>query len=150
MKPTPKVLIISGILVIFIANLIASRLSTTIYTAETPVAHAAIALTHEQQVWLDALEWQESQGKAGAINPKDSDGTPSYGCFQFKPGTFNYYSQKYGIATTSIMSCAEQTAIVTAMIQHRNEIDWHSQFPASVAHLGLPPVALSTTSVDKQ
>lgn len=109
----------------------------------TPSAQAATStpeipqLTDREAIWLDALEWQESRGNTAAINPKDSDGTPSYGCLQFKPGTFDRFSQLYGIATTSIMSCPEQRAIVTQMII--THVNLKQQFPASVRLLGLPP-----------
>lgn len=109
----------------------------TVYTAKA--ADAAPLLTHEQLVWLYALEWRESRGKEGAINPKDRDNTPSYGCLQFKPGTFNGYSTQYEVATTSIMSCPEQEAIVAQMILHRDQINWIQQFPLSVKAMGLPP-----------
>lgn len=42
------------------------------------------------------LEQCESQHTSWAINPKDRDGTPSYGAFQFKPTTLLYYAKKYG------------------------------------------------------
>lgn len=38
-------------------------------------------LTHQQEVWIYALEFCESRGNTEAINPKDLDGTPSYGAY---------------------------------------------------------------------
>lgn len=109
-----------------------------VHSVEIP-ASMAPTLTSAQNVWLDALEWQESQGNPAAINPKDSDGTPSYGCLQFKPGTFDEFSQLYGIATTSLMSCPQQRAIVTQMILHG--VNLSRQFPHSIKLIGLPPVS---------
>lgn len=97
-------------------------------------------LTHAQQVWKGALEWCESRGKTGAINPKDRDGTPSFGGFQFKPSTLQYYAEKYNVPTaTSTMDYATQSAVVDQMILHRAEIDWSWQFPDCVKRLGYPP-----------
>lgn len=97
-------------------------------------------LTHAQQVWKGALEWCESRGKIGAVNPKDRDGTPSYGSFQFKPSTLQYYAEKYNVPTaTSTMDYATQSAVVDQMILHRAEIDWSWQFPDCVKRLGYPP-----------
>jgi hypothetical protein len=54
-------------------------------------------LTHEQRVWLGALEWCESKGKGDALNKVDKDGTASYWWYQFKPGSFRAYGVKYGL-----------------------------------------------------
>lgn len=97
-------------------------------------------LDHAQLVWSYALEWCESHGVPGAINPKDRDGTPSYGGYQFKPGTLNAYAKEYGVeASSSVMDYAEQRATLEAMILHEKQIDWHQQFPDCVKRLGLPP-----------
>lgn len=104
-------------------------------------------LTHEQEVWLYALEWCESRGVKTAINPEDKDGTPSYYSFQFKPATFLNYGLKYGVipATTSPAELSEllksydhQREIVSNMI-HDKSVNWHQQFPACVRKNGLPP-----------
>lgn len=96
-------------------------------------------LTHRQRVWMYALEWCESRGDAGAINPMDRDGTPSLGCFQFKPTTLSSYALYYGISTTTVMDCEVQTKVVTQMILHQGEINWHNEFPVCVDTLGIPP-----------
>ena len=97
-------------------------------------------LTHQQEVWLHVLEWCESRGDPNAINPKDSDGKKSYGAFQFRQSTLDYYAEKYGVATTTLMDYDTQRAVVTQMILHRDEINWHQQFPACVKKFGLPPM----------
>lgn len=104
-------------------------------------------LTHQQEIWQDVLEWCESRGVESAINPKDLDGTPSYYSYQFKPGTFRYYGEKYGLIATST-SDAElkklmqdyqlEHAIVSRMILDKT-IDWHQQFPWCIRKYGLPP-----------
>lgn len=76
----------------------------------------------------------------GAINPRDSDGTPSYGAFQFKPQSFDYFGGLFDVSTSSgVMNYGTQRAIIEAMLEHRNEIVWSKQFPACVAKLGAPP-----------
>ena len=96
-------------------------------------------LTHQQDVWISALEWCESRGNAEAINPKDLDGTPSYGAFQFKPSTLEMFAKKYGVATTTLMDYATQRKVVEQMVLHRDEIKWENQFPWCVKKLGRPP-----------
>lgn len=98
-------------------------------------------LTHQQEIWVAALEWCESKGKNGAINPKDRDGTPSYGGFQFKPSTLEYYADMYGVEMgTTTMDYEVQYATVVQMVLHRDEINWHQQFPDCTKNkIGLPP-----------
>lgn len=96
-------------------------------------------LTHAQEVWISALEWCESRGNNSAINPKDRDNTPSYGAFQFKPSTLDYYAKMYGVATTTLMDYKTQKAVVEQMVLHRKEIKWTQQFPDCVKRLGPPP-----------
>ena len=108
-------------------------------------------LSHAQQVWLGALEWCESRGNKGAINPKDNDGTPSYGAFQFKPSTLYYYATMYKIPLTwdrdtdtvgsiaTTLDYGAQRATIEAMVLDRKNINWNQQFPACVKKLGAPP-----------
>lgn len=103
-------------------------------------------LTHQQQVWVNALEWCESKGNHGAINPNDVDNTPSYYSFQFKPSTFKYYGEKYDIINTGLpqaelneklKSHTLQREIVANMLNDRT-VNMRQQFPACVRSLGLP------------
>lgn len=96
-------------------------------------------LTHQQDVWISALEWCESSGITDAINPEDLDGTPSYGAFQFKPSTLDMFAKKYGVATTTLMDYETQRKVVEQMVLHRDEIKWEKQFPWCVKKLGRPP-----------
>lgn len=109
---------------------------TKIVEAET----APVKLSHRQELWMNVLEWCESRGDPDAVNEKDLDGTASYGAFQFKPSTLNYYAEKYSVATTTVMDYDVQKAVVTQMILHRNEIKWTQQFPDCVKKFGLPPI----------
>jgi hypothetical protein len=109
-----------------------------------PWAHGDVAratpvpqLSDRQQAWLGALEWCESNATPTAINPKDSDGTPSYGILQFKPSTLTLFETKYNIKG-DLMSSSTQTAIVTQMIL-KGGIEWSHQFPDCVKRLGTPP-----------
>ena len=112
---------------------------------ETPVS-AYDLLPHDQQVWISALEWCESKGNHGAINPKDVDNTPSYYSFQFKPSTFKYYGEKYGVIEKglsqnelleSLKSHYLQREIVSFMLSDKT-VKMNKQFPACVRSLGLP------------
>lgn len=96
------------------------------------------SLSHRQRAWLGALEWCESGGRPGAINPKDRDGTPSNGILQFKPSTFAYYQKVYNV-TGTLMDADAQEDIVASMIQDGDRIDWHHQFPDCTKKLGTPP-----------
>ena len=107
--------------------------------AQEPAKDEGPKLTHQQEVWLYSLEWCESRGNAEAINPKDLDGTPSYGAYQFKPSTLEMFAKKYGVATTTLMDYETQRAVVEQMVLHRDEIKWENQFPGCVKKLGRPP-----------
>jgi hypothetical protein len=105
--------------------------------------------THEQEIWISVLEWCESRGKGSAINPEDLDGTPSYYWFQFKPGTFKGFAERYELISTSttyiqvaeLMKDYELTReIVNRMVGERDSITWENQFPGCVAKYGRPPV----------
>lgn len=104
------------------------------------VATSTPALSHAQEVWLGALEWCESRGNPVAVNKVDRDGTPSYGAFQFKPDTLWYFADLYGIEKDpDYMLYGQQRAVVEAMVLHRKEISWSTQFPDCVKKLGAPP-----------
>lgn len=90
-----------------------------------------------QEEWIDKLERCESSGNPKAINPKDLDGTPSYGSFQFKPSTFNMYAKRYGIEG-ELMDRSAQREIVVNMLGDE-KVRWTSEFPDCVRKLGIPP-----------
>ena len=108
-------------------------------------------LTHPQRIWLGALEWCESHGVVTAINPKDKDNTPSYYSFQFKPGTFRGYGEKYGLIeigkTDAEIKELMKNYKLTVLIMEQMILDkdikpivWrNSLFPGCTAKLGTPP-----------
>lgn len=146
-----------GLILLALATLvIASQLVGAKITRVTYVAHveAAVApepqmseaLKHRREVWVSALEWCESSGRRGAINENDLDGTPSYGAFQFKPGTFSHYVNKYGIEVKrdkedlyTFMNYNAQKEIVNKMIDDP-KVRWESEFPWCIKKIGRPPV----------
>lgn len=91
-------------------------------------------------IYLDKLAICESGNNPTAVNPMDLDGTPSLGRYQFKPSTFNFFSNLYGIATTSIWNGVEQRTIVRLMAQRLTKKEWVHQFPdCTLRHIGYPP-----------
>lgn len=106
-------------------------------------------LSYQQRAWLGALMWCESRGNPEAVNPQDTDNTPSYGILQFKPGTFSDFAPKYGITTKDYKDPDAQIAIVEYWIMHPGEVKWQNQFPGCVKKLGVPP-KLSTSTIDKK
>jgi len=118
-----------------------------IYVPVEPEADPNI-LTHAQETWISALEWCESNAKPSAVNPNDSDGTPSYYSYQFKPSTFKGLGEQYGIISKgqsdiAIMSLMEDTAIQRAIVRKMikdTSIDIGTQFPGCVRKIGYPPV----------
>lgn len=110
-------------------------------------------LTADQLAWRDELAQCESSGDPLAVNPIDRDGTSSYGLYQFKPGTLIGISRAYltiYIDEKNVMQAIYdpivQNAALAQMIHHRDEINWHQQFPACVARLGIPPEAPTCTT----
>jgi hypothetical protein len=105
-------------------------------------------LTHEQTVWLHALEWCESSGIPSKINRKDLDGTASYFSFQFKPSTFKAFGIKYGLFGRGITDAEVknrlddynlQKKMVSLMINDR-QVNWRREFPDCARRLGPPPL----------
>lgn len=118
--------------------------------SDVAVAHAEAEepkLSEAQEAWLHDLEMCESSGNPDAVNPKDLDGTPSHGAYQFKPSTFWHYATKYDVVDRdsvvdehdALMDRELQRAIVVQMVLHRDEIPWHREFPACVRKYGVPP-----------
>lgn len=96
-------------------------------------------LTPAQIIWMARLMQCESGIKAGAINPKDLDNTPSYGILQFKPSTYAWGAKLVGLATTTdYLNPEGQVAILQHWVLNGG-INWHIQFPDCTSKLGLPP-----------
>lgn len=132
MKKIALAAVVVGALIFALGYLYGEHIDTA-----QSAAPAGPQLTDRQATWLDALIWCESKAVPSAVNPKDRDGTPSYGYLQFKPSTLAYFEQKYGI-TGPLMSSTTQKEIVTQMIL-QGGVDWRQQFPACVRALGTPP-----------
>jgi len=109
------------------------------YTPSAEAWQALESLTHNQNVWIRQLIGCESGGRPAAINPKDLDGTPSYGLLEFKPETFYGFAKQYAIQVASFMDPNKQVVILTNMIKDHENINWFTQFPACVAKYGQPP-----------
>lgn len=104
-------------------------------------------VSHQQMVWLYALEWCESAGIKDNVNEMDLDGTASYYAYQFKPATFRLYGERYGLIDKGLendtimallASYELQRAIVEEML-FDNRVKWHREFPHCTKKLGLPP-----------
>ena len=75
----------------------------------------------EREAWLEKLIACESGGRPEAINPKDRDGTPSYGLLQFKPDTFAGYLKKY-LLQGELMDPEKQKQIVRLMMDDKDVV----------------------------
>lgn len=110
------------------------------YAPSAPAREAMATMTYNQNVWLQNLWGCESSGNPLAINPKDKDGTASYGLLEFKPATFFGFAKLYRITVTDFKDADEQVQITVGMVHHREEINWFQQFPDCVRKWGKPPV----------
>jgi len=151
MKKTIKLVILAGVVALLLSLSIYNTAESVIVYEKVEVVKEVVKkdpLSYQQRAWLGALTWCESTGNPKAVNQKDTDGTPSYGLLQFKPGTFYGYAKIYGIdASKGYMDPDTQLAIVEQMII-RGGIKWSQQFPACTKKLGKPPV--STPRIDKK
>lgn len=101
------------------------------------VCDGEVSATPKQEAWIDKLELCESSGNPKAINKKDTDGTPSYGAFQFKPGTFKMYLKRYEMKGNLMDREIQRDIVVTMMTDAK--VKWASEFPNCVRKLGTPP-----------
>lgn len=136
-------LAVGGISIIAVATWREHRAQQKILSLEAALSAATAKdnpdrlSNHQRDIWLANLEWCESRGIPEAINPFDSDGTPSFGAFQFKPSTFKYYQEKYQLAG-SLMDYAAQLDILKRMIDDP-EVKFDKEFPACIKKIGFPP-----------
>jgi hypothetical protein len=107
-----------------------------------------VVLNHRVETWISALEWCESAGITEAINPRDSDGTPSYYSFQWKPGTFRMYAERYGLISKGmtdeeIMGDMQDYELEREIIRKMVDdprVNWEKEFPDCIKKkVGLPP-----------
>ena len=140
--------LLAGLFVITAPEVISKETNTTMTTTAT-TTQGEWLLTHAERTWIAALEWCESRGNPRAINPKDKDGTPSFGAFQFKPETLEWYGQKYKIIATDTPITEEiymdrdiQVVIVEHMLRDKT-VRWQQQFPdCTIRKIGPPPQQL--------
>lgn len=107
---------------------------------EAPKVYASELVTPSSPIleWKALLRNCESGGNDKALNPKDTDGTPSKGRYQFKDATFAHFSQEYKIPTTSVWNGDEQDLLLDQMIAHG--VDLTHQFPGCTRQIGLPEI----------
>ena len=116
------------------------------------IDNRATGIESTPETWILALEWCESNGDNTAINEIDLDGTPSYYAFQFKPSTFRYYAETYGIIEkglpeqdlmNELADYKNTRATVWSMMQDPT-VKWENQFPWCVTkYIGRPPKVIS-------
>lgn len=150
MKKTIKIVAVAGLIAFLLSLSIYSKVESVVYVEKIVEVEKEDPLSYQQRAWLGALIWCESHGNPNAINKIDRDGTASYGILQFKPSTFQYYADRYGIEVpvpikteNSFMNPKVQIQIVEQMIL-RGDVKWSQQFPSCTQKLGKPPVKLST------
>lgn len=100
--------------------------------------------------WVKKMAYCESTNNPLAVNPVDLDGTPSLGLYQFKPGTFRHYVEKYNLFgwqtwtakswLTAIWNGDYQETVFRRMLTD-DEVDLHHEFPWCTRRLGLPPAS---------
>lgn len=149
---TKKILIVLAVAILLALILWPGRSQSSIAIA--PVVEAATTtpeivprFTHQQELWLASLEWCESKGDNTAVNPADLDGTPSYYAFQFKPSTFKWLGEKYGVIESGkthdeVMELMKRYELQKAIVEYMMEdptTKWSNQFPGCVRKLGWPP-----------
>ncbi len=110
--------------------------------------HARVEAVAALDKWLKAMARCESTNNPLAVNEVDLDGTPSYGLYQFKTGTFRHFVQKYDLFGWRDWTPAEwrkaiwqgdyQEMLVRQMVRDE-DVDLHHEFPGCTRKLGLPP-----------
>lgn len=105
-------------------------------------------ITRRQMVWKHALQWHESRAVLEAKNPKDRDGTPSWGPYQFKWDTLKRYSSKYKMLSGELtkeeyIKYAKDIEFIDEMVDRMfcdSSVKWEQEFPDVVKNkIGYPP-----------
>ena len=97
-------------------------------------------------VWLNKVVELESEGVCDRINPKDSDGLPAFGSFQYKLTTVISLSKKYDVypdvtpdtAYTIAMSC-EKSRHLTKVVMQKNPQEFSHWGGRTKREAGYPP-----------
>lgn len=96
------------------------------------------SLSHTESKYISVrCESCESRGLPGAVNEMDLDGTPSFGAFQFKPGTFTGFREQYGLEPAELMDRDAQFETVVHMMRDHS-VNFAGQFPGCTRLLGHP------------
>ena len=105
----------------------------------TTATFASFVYTVTPSDLLFEMKKCESAGNPLAVNPKDTDGTPSWGCLQFKPSTLKMYAERYGLADTEnwewvdtqnfLYDCDFQSQIFLRMLKDPL-VRFQNEFPA--------------------
>ena len=90
---------------------------------------ASIYDEYDKYHLLAELELCESSGNIKAINPKDTDGTPSYGILQFKISTLKMYAERYGFVYTDVWDYELQRVVFARMLEDPR-VNFAREFPA--------------------
>lgn len=70
----------------------------------------------EIDTYMSRLAYCESRGNEKAIN-QDDMGSPSYGLFQYKAGTWNYFSGLFGFEG-DILNGDDQRTLTRMVLEH--------------------------------
>lgn len=137
---------------VFLAKLISDKIFEYRITPEKKLSQSGThqyTTTHQQEVWISALEFCESRGLGEAENPKDKDGTASLWWFQFKPDTFERYGLRYELikpatSTESLLAVEMKSYELTREIVRRMigdpMVKWDREFPDCILRkVGFPP-----------
>lgn len=98
-------------------------------------------------IWLNKVVELESEGNCKIVNPKDSDGLPAFGSFQFKLTTVMSLSKKYDVypnvtadtAYTIAMDC-EKARHLTKTVMQKNPKEFGQWGRRTRDGAGNPPV----------
>ena len=126
---------------ISLKGLFAALSSLLIITAPQSVSEVKVEYTvtetrHSKQDFIDFLIQCESGGNDKAINPRDRDGSPSWGLLQFKPDTLYKYVKRYSILPSiesqEIMNVIFDGELQVRVLKEMLEdpaVDWYREFP---------------------
>jgi hypothetical protein len=121
--------------------------ATSVYLIDTQTLGILIAREEKIPGLIDKLSICESGGNNLAINPRDTDGTPSYGEFQFKTTTWEMYVKRYDLFEwqnfdeadwyNTMMADDLQRIVVEKMFCDKNVRLVTTEFPTCARRLGL-------------
>lgn len=138
---TKKYIIQAAILLLLLLTLFIIRAE-----AEAPVPTPEERYSLAMESWLNKVAELESQNNCDAINPKDSDGLPAFGQYQFKLTTVIALSKKYNVypnvtpdtAYTIAMSCEKSRNLIKTVIE-KNPKEFNQWGGRTKREAGFPP-----------